>query len=90
MNTTIKIAALICCSGFLAGCSTTQTDDVAAAAEKNDGMVCRYESGTGSRLKERVCTTQAQREDAAAEAAKQRQRQRSEARPSQKTGEPAP
>lgn len=80
----------MCCSAILASCAATPTDDVAAAAKKNDGMICRYESGTGSRLKERVCTTQAQREDAAAEAAKQRQRQRSAASPAQKTGEPSP
>ncbi len=90
MNTTIKFATLLIGTALITACAATPEDEVAAAAAKNDGMVCRYESGTGSRLKERVCTTKAERDDAAAIAAKQRQRQRSEAAPAQKTGNPSP
>lgn len=90
MKILISLTAVLASASLFAGCAATTEDEVAAAAEKNDGMVCRYEAGTGSRLKERVCTTTAQREDAAAEAAKQRQRQRSSAAPAQKSGSPAP
>jgi hypothetical protein len=66
MNT-IRLLAVSCIAFALLGCAQTPADENAngLSASNPDGIMCRREPDVGSRLGRQVCTTKAERDEAA-------------------------
>jgi hypothetical protein len=60
-----KMSALLLAAGVMASAQAAEQKSGAAAEQKPDDIVCTYEKKTGSHLKQRICTTRAERDEIA-------------------------
>ncbi|MDH5621652.1 MAG: hypothetical protein OEY74_06185 [Gammaproteobacteria bacterium] len=65
MNINKPVFLMALCVTLASCASSTAIDTDAVAATDNEGLICRKEPTVGSRLGHTICTTRAEREEAA-------------------------